>query len=281
MPYGDLRNQAAQRFATFDDLGREHCTIEEREEYEPHVRAGTTVFAGVDSARVLSLAEAEANIIVWDGGNNDFPFFQPSLHVVIADALRPGHELMYHPGEANVRMADALVINKVDVADPSSVEEVRSNLKYLNPGAPITEGMLVVTTDKPDTVRGKRVLIIEDGPTTTHGGRPTGAGYQAARDLECVPVDPREWAIGSIAAAYGEHPHIGPVLPALGYGDEQLHELESVVNSVPCDAVLIASPVDLRNLIEIGRPYARVSYDFQHITGPSLDEMLAPLTGAA
>ena len=281
MPYGDLRTQVAQRFATMDDLDRQDCTIEEREEYEPHIRASAVVFAGVDYARVLELSEREADVIVWDGGNNDFPFFRPSLHIVVADALRPGHELSYHPGEANARMADAFVISKVDEAGPGDVAQVRRNLAGVNADAPVTEGSLRLTVEGVDSLRGRRALVIEDGPTITHGGMAYGAGWRAAQRLGAEVIDPRPWAQGSIRAAYEAYPHIGPVLPALGYGAEQLEELAATARAVPCDAVLVASPVDIRRLIELDLPSYRVSYEFEVTSGPSVEEMLAPVRGAS
>jgi len=280
MPYGDLRQQTCQRFASLDDLARGHCTIEEREEYEPHVRAGTTVFAGVDYGLVLEAAEAESDVIVWDGGNNDLPFFRPTLHVVVADALRPGHELRFHPGEANARMADAFVITKVDRAPPADIETVRRNLLGLNHNASLSECALRLTVQDGEALRGVRALIIEDGPTVTHGGMPSGAGLRAAEECGATPVDPRRWAVGSIRTAYEEYPHIGPVLPALGYGEEQLRELEATIATVPCDAIVVASPVDLRRLIRLERPAFRVTYDAEITAGPRLDEVLAPLREA-
>jgi predicted GTPase len=280
MPYGDLRKQACQKFATLADLDRGHCTIEEREEYEPHIRVGTMVFAGVDYALVLEAAEAESDVIVWDGGNNDLPFFRPSLHVVVADALRPGHELRYHPGEANARMADAFVIMKVDRAPREDVETVKGNLRALNPAAQISECALRLTAEDGEELRGRRALIIEDGPTITHGGMASGAGMRAAEEAGALPVDPRPWAQGSLRKAYEEYSHIGAVLPALGYGEEQLHELEATIAAVECDVVIVASPVDLRRQIAIGRPSFRVTYDAEIKAGPGLEEMLAPLKGA-
>jgi predicted GTPase len=277
MPYGDLRKQACQRFATMDDLDRQACTIEEREEYEPHIRAGTVVFAGVDYARVLKQAEAEAEILVWDGGNNDLPFFRPTLHIVVADALRPGHELLYHPGEANARMADAFVITKVDEAPPENVEIVRANLAALNPAAGVSEAVLRLSVPDGDSLRGRRALVIEDGPTITHGGMAYGAGLRAAEDFGAYPVDPRPWAVGSIRDAYDRYPHIGPVLPALGYDAEQLEELEATIRKVQSDVVVVASPVDLGRLLKLGRPAIRVFYDLEIVRGPELDEILAPL----
>lgn len=280
MPYGDLQEQVSQRFATPDDIERGHCTIEEREEYEPHIRAGTRVFAGVDYAKVLEAAEHESDVIVWDGGNNDLPFFRPSLHIVVADALRPGHELRYHPGETNARMADAFVITKVDRAPRDDVETVRRNLGGLNATARISECALRITVEGAEALRGKQALVIEDGPTITHGGMPGGAGLRAAEEHEAIPVDPRAWAKGSIGQAFHQYPHIGPVLPALGYGDEQLNEMEATIAAVPCDVVIIASPVDLRRLISIDPPSFRVAYEAEITAGPGLAEMLAPLKDA-
>ncbi len=279
MPYGDLREQACQRFATLEDLDRQACTIEEREEYEPHIREGTVVFAGVDYERVLALAEAEAGAIIWDGGNNDLPFFRPALHIVVADALRPGHELAYHPGEANARMADAFVIAKADMAPAEDVAAVRRNLASLNPAAPVTEAALRLSVAEGESLQGVRALVIEDGPTITHGGMAIGAGWRAAQQYGAEAVDPRPWAAGSIRAAYETYPHIGPVLPALGYGEEQLRELADTIEAVPCDAVIVASPVDLRRLLRFERPSFRVTYEFEVLAGPSLEEMLSPLRG--
>jgi predicted GTPase len=278
MPYGDLQHQICQRFATLSDLEQQSCTIEEREEYEPHIREGTVVYAGVDYARVLAQVEREADVIVWDGGNNDLPFFQPTIHIVVADALRPGHELAYFPGEANARMAHAFVINKVDEASEQDVAAVRRNLASLNSAAPISEGVLRLTVPDSAVLQRKRVLVIEDGPTITHGGMASGAGLRAAERFGAVPVDPRPWAVGSIAAAYETYPHIGPVLPALGYDDEQLRELGETIRAVPCDVIVVASPVDLRRLISFDRPAVRVSYDFELVAGPTLEQILEPLT---
>jgi predicted GTPase len=280
MPYGDLAEQACQRFATLEDLDTQACTIEEREEYEPHIRSGTLVFAGVDYARVLAAAEAEADVIVWDGGNNDLPFFRPTLHIVLADAMRPGHETAYHPGEANARLADAFVITKVDRAAREDVETVRRNLAALNPSAPVSEAALRMSVADAESLRGRRALVIEDGPTITHGGMPSGAGLRAALENGAEPVDPRPWAAGSIRDAYERYPHIGPVLPALGYGEAQLRDLQATINAVPCDAVIVASPVDLRRLLRIDAPSYRVTYEAETIAGPPLHELLAPLRDA-
>ena len=275
MPYGALERQIAQRFATLDDLNEQACTIEEREEYEPHIRAGTVVFAGVDYAQVLRLAEAEADVIVWDGGNNDLPFFRPDLHIVVVDALRPGHELTYHPGEANARMADAFVITKVAEATAESLAEVRRNLEALNPRASVTEAALRLTVRDGEAIRGQRALVIEDGPTITHGGMAYGAGFRAAQRFGGQIIDPRPWAVGSVQRAFEQYPHIGPVLPALGYGEEQLSELEATIRAVPCDVVLVASPVDLRRLLNFDRPSLRVEYDIEIVGGVSLEDLLA------
>ena len=275
MPYGALERQIAQRFATLDDLNEQACTIEEREEYEPHIGAGTVVFAGVDYAQVLRLAEAEADVIVWDGGNNDLPFFRPNLHIVVVDALRPGHELTYHPGEANARMADAFVITKVDEAAAGNLAAVRRNLEALNPRASVTEAALRLTVHNGEAMRGQRVLVIEDGPTITHGGMAYGAGFRAAQRFDGQVIDPRPWAAGSIHQAFEQYPHIGPVLPALGYGEEQLSELEATIRAVPCDVVLVGSPVDLRRLLNFDRPSLRVEYDIEIVGGVSLEDLLA------
>lgn len=277
MPYGDLRRQICQRFATPEDLDTQACTIEEREEYEPHIVKGTTVFAGIDYAQVLAAAEAEADVVVWDGGNNDLPFFKPSVHIVLADAMRAGHELLYHPGEANARMASAFLITKVNRAAPEDVAAVRRNLAALNPGAPISEAVLRVAMPGGEGVRSKRVLVIEDGPTMTHGGMASGAGLQAALLHGAEPVDPRPWATGSIAEAYRQYPHMGPVLPALGYGSQELRDLEATIRSVPCEAIIVASPVDLGRLLVLERPWYRVTYEAEIVAGPGLEEILAPL----
>jgi predicted GTPase len=281
MPYGDLREQACQRFASFADLEGASCTIEEREEYEPHINEGTAVFAGVDYAQVLAAAEADADVIIWDGGNNDLPFFQPNVHIVLADALRPGHELTYHPGEANVRLADALIINKADGATRENIATIHKNLRSLNRAAPIGEGALRIAVDDETALSGREALVIEDGPTITHGGMPSGAGLRAVERFGATVVDPRPWASGSIGAAFAAFPHIGPVLPALGYSEAQLRDLEETIRAVPCDVVVVASPVDLRKLVEFKQPAIRVSYEFEMLRGPSLEKILAPIEAAS
>ncbi|MFQ6074417.1 MAG: cyclic 2,3-diphosphoglycerate synthase, partial [Candidatus Bathyarchaeia archaeon] len=236
MPYGDLTKQVCQRFASREDLDKQECTIEEREEYEPHINNGIIVYAGVDYERILREAEKEADIIVWDGGNNDMPFYKPDLHIVVADPHRPGHEIVYHPGETNLRMADVVVINKVDTANPANVQTVRKNVKRLNPKAIIIEAASPITVDKPELIKGRKVLVVEDGPTLTHGNMPYGAGTIAAKRLGATEiVDPRPYAVGSIVKTFEEYPHLGAVLPAIGYGKEQIKELEETINQTPCD----------------------------------------------
>lgn len=262
MPYGDLLRQRAQRFATLADLDRYDCTIEEREEYEPHLEKGAVVYAGVDYVEILAQAEREADVILWDGGNNDTPFFLPDLEIVVADPLRPGHELLYHPGEVNLLRADVVLINKVDAASESAVETVRQNIHLRNPQARIIEAASEVYVGEGPNLVGKRVLVIEDGPTLTHGGMSFGAGMVAARK-HCVAgtVDPRPHAEGSIAEVFQHHPHIGEVLPAMGYSAHQLAELEATIARVPCDLVVIATPVDLARVIHIPVPSVRVHYE--------------------
>jgi len=276
MPYGDLAAQAVQRFASYEDLDRHDCTIEEREEYEPHIDRGLVVYAGVDYEAILRQAEEEAEVIVWDGGNNDLPFYRPDLHIVVADPLRPDHGRRYHPGEANLRMADVVLINKVDTADPEGISRVRDDVYAVNPGATIVEGASPIFVENPDAIRGQRVLVIEDGPTLTHGGMPYGAGVVAARRFGAAElVDPRPYAVGSIADTFEKYPHIGDLLPAMGYGDEQVAELEETINAVNCDLVLTATPIDLRRLIDVRHPMDRVRYELQVIGEPTLRGLLA------
>ena len=278
MPYGDLEAQRVQRFAEYADLDRHHCTIEEREEYEPHLARGTVVYAGVDYGAILREAEREADIVLWDGGNNDLPFFRSDLEIVVADPHRPGHELRYWPGEANVRRARVLVINKVSTADPEAVRQVQRNLRTLNPTATIVEADSPVTLSDPEAVRGKRVLVIEDGPTLTHGEMAYGAGVIAARQYGAAEiVDPRAHAVGSLADTYRKYPGTGPVLPAMGYGAAQIRDLEATVRATPCDVVLIGTPIDLRRLIAFDRPAIRVTYDLAERGKPDLADLLEPL----
>ncbi len=275
MPYGDLTAQAVQRFATYEDLDRYRCTIEEREEYEPHIDRGVVVYAGVDYERILRQAEEEADIIVWDGGNNDLPFFRPDLHIVVADPHRPGHEVRYHPGEANLRAADVVVINKVDTADPEGVIRVRQSVQEVNPQAVVVEAASPIFVEDPEAIRGRRVLVIEDGPTLTHGEMAYGAGVTAARRFSAAElVDPRPYAVRSIAETFRKYPHIGPLLPAMGYGDEQIRDLEETINATPCDLVLAATPVDIRHLLKVRYPVDRVRYELRVLSQPTLEDIL-------
>ena len=275
MPYGDLRKQICQRFATFEDLDKYECTIEEREEYEPHLRNGIIVYAGVDYEKILREAENEADIIVWDGGNNDLPFYRPDLHIVVTDPHRPGHELKYHPGEANLRMADVVVINKVDTAKPENIEAVEKNIRDVNPKAIIVKAASPMTVENPELIKGKRVLVIEDGPTLTHGEMPYGIGAIAAEKLGASEIiDPRPYAVGSITDAYKKYAHLGPILPALGYGEHQIRELEETINKAPCEVVVVGTPIDLRKLIKINKPAVYVRYELQEVGSPNLKEIL-------
>jgi predicted GTPase len=275
MPYGDLASQAIQRFATYEDMDRHHCTIEEREEYEPLIDRGVVVYAGVDYEPILRLAEEEADVVICDGGNNDLPFYRPHLHVVVVDPHRPGHEFHYHPGEANLRAADVVVINKVDTAGPDGVATVRENVRTANPQAIVIEAASPIYVEDPEAIRGKRVLVIEDGPTLTHGEMSYGAGVVAARRFGAAElIDPRPYAARSIAAVFESHPHIGPLLPAMGYGEEQVRDLEETVNAAECDLVLAATPIDLRRLLDVRHPIDRVRYELQVIGRPTLSEIL-------
>jgi predicted GTPase len=262
MPYGDLAKQACQRFVTVEDMDAHECTIEEREEYELHIREGNLLYAGVDYARILESAEQEADVILWDGGNNDLPFFRPDLFVVVADPHRPGDELRYYPGEVNLRMADIVLVNKVGTADPTHVAQVEANIHAANPRATVLRANSPVTVDDPAAVKGKRVLVIEDGPTLTHGGMAYGAAYLAAQQFGATEVvDPRPHAQGSIKTTFEKFPHLTNVLPAMGYGDKQIAELEATVNAVECDAVLVGTPADLRRVVRIAKPAVRVGYN--------------------
>lgn len=277
MPYGDLAQQAVQRFATLHDLQQASCTIEEREEYEPHISQGDIVFAGVDYERILRLAETEADVIIWDGGNNDISFYESDLEIVLVDPHRAGHERSYFPGEVNLLRADVIVITKVDTAEPANVEAVRRTIGSANPRAQIVESTMPLTLDNPLAVRGKRVLVIEDGPTVTHGGMAYGAGVLAAtKHGAAALVDPRPAAVGSLRETFRANPHLVCLLPAMGYGPEQIHDLEQTVNRVECDLVLIATPVDLRRLINIRQPTCRVRYEFEE-TGNRLRDIITSL----
>lgn len=275
MPYGNLAVQAVQRFADYGDLDEYECTIEEREEYEPHLDRGTIVYAGVDYEAILRRAEAEADVVVWDGGNNDLPFYRPDLHLVVVDPHRAGHELRYHPGETNLRMADVVVINKIDTATPAGIDTVRHNIQTLAPQALVVEAASPITVDDPVAIRGRRVLVVEDGPTLTHGEMAYGAGWVAARRFGAAEiVDPRPYAVGSILETYQKYPTTGTVLPAMGYGDTQMRELEQTINATPCDLVLIGTPIDLGKLLKLKHPAQRVRYDLQEIGRPTLTEVL-------
>ena len=276
MPYGDLASQAVQRFATMADIDQQQCTIEEREEYELHVSQGLVVYAGVDYERILREAEKEADFILWDGGNNDTPFYTSDLEIVIADPHRAGNELSYFPGEVNLRRADLVVINKVDSASPQSIEMVRNNIRTINPRASVIETACRVSVPTPETVKGRRVLVVEDGPTLTHGEMAYGAGIIAARAFGATEtVDPRPYAVGSIRSTYESFPHLTNVLPAMGYSATQRHELEETINSVPCDLVLVATPIDLARIIKLNKPHLRVTYEVEELGPPHLAELLA------
>ena len=276
MPYGDLVKQRVQRFATVEDLDLHDCTIEEREEYEPHIVSGTIVYAGVDYADILAAAEKEADVILWDGGNNDLPFYRADPEIVVVDPHRPGHELRYFPGEANLRRANVVVINKVSTAPDKGLETVRANVAKLNPGATVIEADSPITVSEPDAIAGKRVLVIEDGPTLTHGEMTYGAGAVAAREHGAAElVDPRPYAVGTIAETFKKYPQTEDVLPAMGYGDDQIRELEATIRATPCDLVIIGTPVDLRRLVKIDKPAVRVTYDLVERGKPDLADVLA------
>jgi predicted GTPase len=275
MPYGDLVKQKVQRFATYADLDKHECTIEEREEYEPHIDNGVLVFAGVDYEAILREAEKEVDVVLWDGGNNDISFYKSDLSIVVADPHRPGHEVTYHPGETNLHLADVFVINKVDTASPENVITVRENLRAINPEAVIIEGASPLFVDDPDGIRGKRVLVIEDGPTLTHGGMAYGAGWVAAKRFGASEiVDPRPFAVGSILATYQKYPGTGAILPAMGYGNEMVKDLENTVNASDVDMVISATSIDLTRIIEVNKPMQRVRYELQEIGVPTLEDIL-------
>ena len=274
MPYGDLAQEAVQRFATLQDLETAHCTIEEREEYEPHLSLGNLVYAGVDYARILELAESEADILLWDGGNNDFPFFRPDLHIVLVDPLRPGHESRFHPGETVLRMADIILLANTDAAAPADVQRPAENVRRANPAAPVLHANSPLALDQTIDLAGREVLVIEDGPTTTHGGMAFGAGYIAAARGHARILDARPYATPDIAAIYKQYPHIGPVLPAAGYSMDQLEALRDTINRTPAELVLSASPVDLAALINIDKPVVRVRYEFAEDAAGELTQHL-------
>ena len=275
MPYGDLVKQKVQRFATYADLDKHECTIEEREEYEPHIDNGVIVYAGVDYEAILREAEKEVDIILWDGGNNDFSFYKSDLAIVVADPHRPGHERSYHPGETNVKLADVFVINKVDTADPAKVIEVRNSLYELNPNAIVVEAASPLFVDDPEAIRGKRVLVVEDGPTLTHGEMAYGAGWVAAKRFGAAEiVDPRPFAVGTIHDTYVKYPKTGMILPAMGYGDKMVKDLEETINRADVDLVISATPIDLNRIIKVNKPMQRVRYELQEIGKPDLEDIL-------
>ena len=284
MPYGNLAQQRVQRFAELADLDRHRCTIEEREEYEPHIISGTIIYAGVDYEDILRSAEKEGDVVLWDGGNNDLPFYTPDLHLVVADPLRPGHERSYHPGEANARAADVFVLNKVDSAEPAAVEAVRKSCAELSPGAAIILADSPVTVENPAAIRGKKVLVIEDGPTLTHGGMKFGAGVVAAKQAGVTEiVDPRPWAVRTIADTFAKYAGTGPILPAMGYSDEQVQDLQETIDRAAphVDAYVIGTPIDLRRMVKFPKPAVRVTYDLAERGTPNLETVLAPIVAAA
>jgi len=275
MPYGHLVDQVAQRFETFDDLTAHDCTIEEREEYEPHLAQGSIVYAGIDYGRILEMAQEDVDIVVWDGGNNDLPFYDPDVHITVADPLRVGHETSYHPGEVNLRMADVVVINKIDSARPDDVDQLKKTISTENSRAVIVEARSPVTIEGDEPLAGKRVLVVEDGPSLTHGEMGFGAGVVAARRAGATLVDPRPWAEGSIAGVFERYPHMGALLPAMGYSAEQRKDLENTINSSDAEVVLIATPIDLRKVLDLTKPAIRASYELEEVSSPTLAEVLA------
>lgn len=275
MPYGDLAAQKVQRFAVLEDLAKHKCTIEEMEEYEPHVVRGNVIYAGVDYEAILREAEKEADIILWDGGNNDFAFYKPDLMVTVVDPHRPGHELKYYPGELTLRLADVVVINKMDSAGPEGIQIVRESINKVNPNAIVIDGASPLTVDKPELIKGKRVLVVEDGPTLTHGEMKIGAGVVAARRYGAAElVDPRPYTVGKLTETFRIYPNIGTLLPAMGYGKEQIKDLEKTINNTECDSVVIATPIDLNRLVKINKPTTKVDYDLQEIGQPDLETVI-------
>ena len=275
MPYGNLVEQKVQRYAEFSDLDKYKCTIEEREEYEPHIVSGTIIYSGVDYEAILREAEKEADIILWDGGNNDLPFYKSDLHITVADPHRPGDELFYYPGEANLRAADVIIINKIDTADPDSVLAVRENIQMANPNAVVIDGASPIFVEDYHQITGKRVLVVEDGPTLTHGEMTYGAGVVAAEKFGAAElVDPRPYTVGTITETFKKYPDIGTLLPAMGYGEKQIKDLEETINKTDCDLVVIGTPIDLRKLVNINKPAVRVSYELQEIGKPDLTDVL-------
>jgi predicted GTPase len=282
MPYGDLEKQRVQRYATLRDLKKYECTIEEIEEYEPHIVTGTIIYAGVDYADILARAQEEADVILWDGGNNDLPFYRPDLHIVVADPLRVGNELSYHPAEANLRMADVVILNKVDTADIRAVDQLRANIRTVNRTAIMVDAASPIFVKHPERIAGARALVIEDGPTLTHGEMKFGAGIVAAHKYGASEiVDPRPYTVGSITQTFRNYPGIGTLLPAMGYGDKQVKDLEATINKVPCDVVIVATPIDLHRILKIDKPSVRVTYELQEVGRPDLAQVLEPFTRRA
>ncbi|HKV08791.1 MAG TPA: cyclic 2,3-diphosphoglycerate synthase [Thermoanaerobaculia bacterium] len=280
MPYGDLSKQIAQRFATYEDLDRYETTIEEREEYEPHIDNGFVVYAGVDYEKILRQAEQEAEVILWDGGNNDTPFYVPDLHITLLDPHRPGHETSYYPGETNLRMASLLIVNKVDTADPRNVETVVESCRQSNPGARVIRCRSAIHVDQPELIRGKRALVVEDGPTLTHGGMAYGAGWFAAEHAGAAEiVDATPYAVGSIRATYEKYPNSRKILPAMGYGDRQIRELEATINATPADVVVEGTPIDLKRILKVNKPIANVSYELEELEPGVIAEMVRKVVG--
>jgi predicted GTPase len=279
MPYGDLAAQACQRFSCMADLDKHLCTIEEREEYEPHIERGTIVYAGVDYEKIIRSAEKDGDIILWDGGNNDTSFYRSDLEIVVLDSHRVGHELSYYPGEVNFRSADVFILNKVDSANAYELQKLRENCQKVNPRALAIEAACTITVPDPEMIRGKRVLVIEDGPTLTHGGMAYGAGVICARNCGAAALlDPRPYAVGSIRGTFEKYPHLSILLPAMGYGDTQRHELEQTIDHTPCDLVIVATPIDLSRVIRISKPSVRIGYELEERTHPDLDEILRNFT---
>ncbi len=275
MPYGDLRKQICQRFEAYEDLNKYNCTIEEREEYEPHIEMGNIIYAGVDYEKILRQAEKEADVILWDGGNNDFPFFKPDLLIVLTDPLRPGHELTYYPGEVNLRMANVVIINKENNALKKNIETVRQNIKKVNPKAIIIDANSRVKVEGQEKIRGKKVLIVEDGPTLTHGDMPYGAGYIAAKRYKCKIIDPRPFAVASIKNIFKKFEHLGKILPAMGYNEKQIKELEKTINRSNCDFVISGTPIDLRRILKVNKPIVRIRYELVELAKkPDLEDVM-------
>ncbi len=276
MPYGDLVKQKVQRFATYEDLDKHECTIEEREEYEPHIDRGSIIYAGVDYGAILEeVYKDDPDVILWDGGNNDFPFYKPDLFIVVVDPHRPGHEVSYYPGMANLLMADVIVINKEETADPEGIEVVRKNIEKWNPKAVVVDAASPIFVDDPNAIKGKRVLVVEDGPTLTHGEMRYGAGYIAAKKFGAAEIiDPRPFAVGSIVETYKKYQHLDVILPAMGYGEKQMKELEETINKSDADLVVIGTPIDLRRVIKLNKPAVRVRYELQEIGKPDLEDVI-------